>query len=293
MHLVIKSDTSLLDALHSMNQESSKNTLRSWLEKGRVLVNGELASKGNMLLKPGDKVTLGAKSFFLRKGIRVLFEDKHLVVIDKPEGLLSVATDFEENLTVHNILKRRFNKQQVFPVHRLDRETSGVLVFAYTERAREFLKDKFQKHDIVREYIAIVEGRLESKQGSWSSYLYEDPQYKVKSVSQEKGKMAVTHYQVIKEMARTSMLRIRLETGRKNQIRVHCSEAHHPIVGDEKYGSLINPLKRLGLHAHKLGFIHPVTGKQLLFESPVPAVFNGAKPVPADKAKRQPKRARP
>ncbi len=274
MQTIIDSNQNLLEALVLMCPESSKNTLRSWIEKERIFVNGKLVTKPMHPLVKGDEVSLGKRSLILYKGIKVLYEDKHLIVVDKPEGLLSVATQFEECLTTHCIIKRRFNTQRVYPVHRLDRETSGVMVFAYTELARDYLKEKFRLHDITREYVAVVEGSFEKDKGTWQSYLLEDEAtYYVQSVAPEKGRLATTHYEVVSRSRQYTTLRVTLETGRKNQIRVHCKDAGHSIAGDKKYGSTKNPLNRLGLHAHKLGFIHPETNKPLLFESPIPPNF--------------------
>ncbi len=264
MKFVIDKEQTLLEALITMNPDSSKNTLRGWVEKGRALVNGRPLLRCNDLVLKGDKLSLGNRVSFINDEIKVIYEDKHLIVIDKPEGLLSVSTDYSDDSNVHRILKNRFNKK-VFPVHRLDRETSGVMVFAYSELAKEHLKKLFYHHEITREYIAIVEGHLQKKKGTWESHLKEDPTYRVKS--DPLGKLAITHYEVISESRHLTTLRVTLETGRKNQIRVHCSEAGNPIVGDKKYGSTRNSLGRMGLHAQKLGFVHPETGKKMLFES--------------------------
>ncbi len=267
MRLQLNQDMMVIEALRLMNPTSSKNTLRSWIEKKRVFVNGGLIQKANVMLKAGDEIVLGHRTIFLKQDVKILYEDKEIVVIEKPAGLLSVATDFETEITAHKILKRRFHSQQVYPVHRLDRETSGVMMFAYTQSAREFLKSKFEKHDIQREYVAVVEGHLQTKMGEWKSYLVEDAQYKMISKSDGLGKEAITHYEVIKQSKLYSTLKLTLETGRKNQIRVHCSDAGHPVLGDDKYGSGLNPFNRLALHAQKLGFEHPKTHKRLLFTS--------------------------
>ena len=196
-------------------------------------------------------------------------------MVYKPEGLLSVATDSDLTISAHEILKRRTDGRMVYPVQRLDRETSGIMVFAYSEKARDGLKKLFHDHTIDREYSAIVEGVLKEKKGSWESYLKEDNNYVVKSTSSpEQGKWSVTHYEVLAETKTHSLMRFRLETGRKNQIRVHCKEAGHPIAGDKKYGAATNPASRLCLHACKLGFVHPVTELPLLFEVPLPEAFH-------------------
>ncbi|HSW86125.1 MAG TPA: RluA family pseudouridine synthase, partial [Rhabdochlamydiaceae bacterium] len=266
-------DTSLIDILSLLSKESTKNTLRSWIEKGRVTIDGKVAKKANAMVMTGQEVCVGKRTKFIENEIGVIYEDNHLVVINKPEGLLSVATNFDKEATVHEILKRRYHSQRVFPVHRLDRETSGVMVFAYSEKARDHFKAKFYVHDIEREYLAIVEGNLDSTTGSWKSYLLEDERYMVKSTNSSQGKLSTTHYEVLGRNTRYSLLRLTLETGRKNQIRVHCREAGHPIVGDKKYGSSSDAANRLCLHAAKLGFTHPMTGKSLSFESTIPEVF--------------------
>jgi 23S rRNA pseudouridine1911/1915/1917 synthase len=272
MRFTTPKSLTLLEALSLLSPESSKNTLRTWIEKERVLVDGKLAKQANLLVNEGQEVTVGNRTRFV-DDIKILFEDEHLVVLDKPEGLLSVAADFDKERTVHCILKRRFNAQRVYPVHRLDRETSGVMVFAYSEQAKEGLKNLFFTHDVEREYSAIVEGKLQDSKGTWESFLAEDEAYFVRSIKNpEIGKKAITHYEVISESKRFSFLKLRLETGRKNQIRVHCKDAKHPIIGDKKYGSNVKA-PRMCLHASKLGFVHPVKKKMIRFTSPVPEVF--------------------
>jgi 23S rRNA pseudouridine1911/1915/1917 synthase len=250
--------------------ESSMATLRSLLKAGRVYCQGKRVIRADTPLEGSEKIEVLKKRFTISDRLEILFEDRDLVVVNKGEGLLSVATDFEKEGTAHALLKRRRKSPCVYPVHRLDRETSGVMVFAYSEQARHFLKNLFYKHEITREYIAIVEGHLAKDRGTWQSYLEEDALYRVKSVDEGKGQLAITHFEVLKKMEKSSLLRLTLETGRKNQIRVHASESGHPILGDQKYGSKSDG--RLALHAHLLSFVHPVTGKLLSFTSPPPFV---------------------
>lgn len=272
MKYIVPTDMTLFEALSSMAKESSKNSLRGWLRAERIFVNGLVEKNERRQLRPKDEVSLGKKLLYLSEGLRILFEDRDLVVIDKPPGLLSVATDFEKSITAHAILKERFRSQMVYPVHRLDRETSGVMLFAYSERAKDVLKETFASHAIERIYYAVVEGVPPEKKGVWKSLLIEDSAYVVRS--SKEGRIAVTHYEVISSRAGCSLLQLRLETGRKNQIRVHCSEAGFPIVGDEKYGAKTNPFKRLALHAHILGFLHPISQKAMRFQSPFPSCFH-------------------
>jgi 23S rRNA pseudouridine1911/1915/1917 synthase len=271
---VVTQELSLLEFIQQLAPESSKNTLRSWIAAGRVLVSGERVEKGNARVFPGQEVIIGSKPIFIRNDIRIVYEDKEIVVLEKPAGLLSVETDFEKETTVHAILKKRFKGRQVFPVHRLDRETSGIMLFAYTESARDALKDQFEQRLIDKTYMAVVEGTLTPAQGTWESYLEEDEFYRVSStIHSERGKLAITHYKVVKSNRRYSLLSLTLETGRKNQLRVHCADAGYPIAGDSKYGAGTDPADRLCLHAHRIAFAHPRTGKAFVFESPAPLSF--------------------
>jgi 23S rRNA pseudouridine1911/1915/1917 synthase len=270
-----KKQTSLLEILQEMAPDSSKNTLRGWLQAGRISVDKQRNIRANAQVLSGQEVCIGPKVAFLRGSIRILHEDDAIVVLEKPEGLLSVATDFENRATVHAMLKRQYHQRRVYPVHRLDRETSGVMIFAYTELARDRLKTQFEQHLIDKTYYAIVEGEMAEKKGSWESYLEEDDFYYVKStLGAGRGKLASTHYEVLKTGKNRSLLRLKPQTGRKNQLRVHCSEAGHPIVGDKKYRAASNPLKRVCLHAQMISFAHPVTQKQMSFSSPLPENFN-------------------
>jgi 23S rRNA pseudouridine1911/1915/1917 synthase len=279
MKYTAQSDITLFDALIHLSPESSKTNLRSWLKEGRVTVDGEPVKISASLVRKGQVVALGEKARFTSRGnVRILYEDRHIAVIDKPGGLLSVSTNFETGDTAHAILKDHYKPKRVFVVHRLDQDTSGVMMFALSEEARDKLKETFEKHDIERAYTAIVEGAVNPPKGTWESYLYEDAAYVVHSIEdKEVGKLAITHYEVQYVFKRYTTLVLKLETGRKNQIRVHCKDAGHPIVGDKKYGAKSNPIKRLCLHAHLLAFKHPITNKELRFESKLPEEFDKLK----------------
>jgi len=265
---------SLLEAAAKMAPDCTRTTLRSWIKEGRISVDGQVETQGASQVHAGQTLSMGRRVRYAPGNVRILFEDKHLVVVDKPEGLLTVATAYEKGETVHAILKAKYKPGKVFVVHRIDQDTSGVLMFARTERAQEELKKKLEKHDIERTYYAIVEGHLPKTRGTWESYQIEDGNYYVRNTTDASlGKLAITHYKVLDTAKRYSLLEIRLETGRKNQIRAHCQMADCPIVGDKKYGSKTNPLKRLGLHALFLGIVHPTTGQKLKFTSPLPKEF--------------------
>lgn len=270
--------TNLLEALAHLAPEASKTTLRSWIKEGRVLVDG-YTPNATVPVQRGQIISLAPKSRFAKQKVRIIYEDPHLVVVDKPTGLLTVATAFEKGETVHAYLKSHFKPGRVYVVHRLDQDTSGVMMFARSEKMQEGLKKLLEKHDVERIYHGIVEGCPEPLTGTWESHQVEDSSYTVHNLDLDEpadhpqAKKAITHYKVLHRNKKFSLLELRLDTGRKNQIRAHCQMAGTPIVGDKKYGARANPLKRLGLHASLLGFIHPVTGKKMSFKSEMPATF--------------------
>jgi 23S rRNA pseudouridine1911/1915/1917 synthase len=211
--------------------------------------------------------------------IRVVFEDDALIVVEKPAGLLTIATETERTRTLYALLREAANRkrppEKIFIVHRLDREASGLLVFAKTIVAKERLQDQFKDHSAGRRYVAVVEGRVSPENFTIRSYLAENSAFRVYSTKKSAvGKLAVTHVRVIKANPKASLIEVRLETGRKHQIRVHLAERGHPIVGDKTYGSRSNPLHRLALHGADLEFRHPITGRSMHFEAPAPTSFD-------------------
>jgi len=211
----------------------------------------------------------------LANGIRLVFEDDTVIVIDKPAGLLTMGTETERSKTVYAILREAANSkrpaEKIFIVHRLDREASGLLVFAKTTTAKEHLQNQFKDHSAGRVYAAIAEGRVLPEQFTIRSLLAENSAFRVYSTKRAgAGKSAITHVQVLKRGATTSRLEVRLETGRKHQIRVHLAERGHPIVGDKVYGGRNNALGRLALHGTHLEFQHPSSGERMRFDSPCP-----------------------
>lgn len=249
------------------------------LSSGRVRVNGEVEKNAKRELADDDAIDVTSKSMqrALPAELSILFEDEHVIVVLKANGLLTVATERERETTAQAYLNTYLGskgEERIHVVHRLDRETSGVLVFAKHFAAREALKEQFAAHTVDRIYIALIEGAMVPPAGTFSSHLREMRDLKMVSVkAHPEAKYAVTHYRTIEQGGGYSMLEITLETGRKNQIRAHLSEAGHPIVGDRMYGSAVNPIGRLGLHAKLLGFDHPMTGKHLVFTAAVPKSF--------------------
>ena len=264
---------------------ASNRTLRQMLAHGRIRVNGEICRLPGRLVTPDDHIEIAAKSMPVQEapGLEVVWEDRDLVVVIKPSGLLTVSTPTESQKTVHGYLRRRTRNpgQKIHVVHRLDKFASGLLVFAKSEAVQETMKKLFEKHAIERRYWAIVEGRMASDSGTIRSRLVEGPDLRVRSTREAgEGKSAVTHYRVLRRFPSLTALEVRLETGRKNQIRVHLSEMKHPIAGDRSYGSTTDPLGRLGLHAFSLGFRHPVNGAPLHFETEIPKEFRPYLPEP-------------
>jgi 23S rRNA pseudouridine1911/1915/1917 synthase len=211
--------------------------------------------------------------------IKILFEDDSVIVVDKPAGLLTIATDREKERTLYawlyNHVKRQRPPQKVFVVHRLDREASGLLVFAKTPAAKEFLQKQFHNRTAGRVYKAVVEGRVSEDSKTIESYLAENRAHRSYSTpDRQVGKQAITRFRVVKRSARKTLLEVELGSGRKHQIRVHLAELGHPITGDKVYGaSGKNPLGRLALHAERLVFRHPATGERKQFESTCPAAL--------------------
>jgi 23S rRNA pseudouridine1911/1915/1917 synthase len=276
----IVASCSLIDALRSLVPGAPNRTLRQMLSHGRVRVNGETRKIADYSVKPGDMVEVGPKSLPITKefDLEIIWEDPSLVVVHKPAGLLTVATLHERERTVQSLLRRHLKRhnlgQNAWVVHRLDKFVSGLLVFAKSEKVQQELKKLFARHSIERKYWAIVEGRIQEDRGTIRSRLVEEENMRVHSTGDEtRGKLAITHYRVLRRFPNLTALEITLETGRKNQIRVHLAELKHPIAGDKAYGSRIDPLGRMALHAFCLGFVHPIEGSPRHFETDPPPEF--------------------
>ena len=265
----------LLDVLQERFPDSSKTTLRTLLQNDRVRVNGSPERDAKREIAPEDRVEIAAKSDRLDPRVRILFEDADLIVIDKAEGLLSVPTAEVRHETAETILN---GYTPVHHVHRLDRDTSGVLVFAKNTWTRDRLQELFAMHDLDRVYVAIVQGKLPQR-GTFRSFLVEDKNLRMRSVQNPaEGKEAITHYRTVASGRRYSIVEVTLETGRRNQIRVHFADAGHPVVGDLMYGKgREDDFGRLALHAKHLGFVHPRTREKVEFTSEPPRAFRELK----------------
>jgi tRNA pseudouridine32 synthase/23S rRNA pseudouridine746 synthase/23S rRNA pseudouridine1911/1915/1917 synthase len=266
MKWIATKEQPILAMLQEVAQESSKTTLRSWLSEGRIRVGGLTVKDPRKMVYPSTEVELKRKRQYLEEGIELLYQDPHILVVYKPAGLLTILTETDPMHNLHEILKRNFRRRTVHLVHRLDREVSGVMIFAFSEEAQTKLKTQFEEHSILREYLAVVQGNIVASSGTWQSYLQEDANYFVRTtLDPELGKLATTHFSVLQRSENTTTLRVTLETGRKNQIRVHASEAGHPVLGDEKYRSNRFFHGRVALQACKLGIEHPIEKRPLVF----------------------------
>jgi tRNA pseudouridine32 synthase/23S rRNA pseudouridine746 synthase/23S rRNA pseudouridine1911/1915/1917 synthase len=211
------------------------------------------------------------------KGLEIIYEDRDLLVINKEPGLLTMSFHRDELQTVERILTGYLRKGscrsrlRAFVVHRLDRETSGLLIFAKTEEVKQILKNHWK--EVEKEYCAIVHGLFKELSGTVSGYLDEDDDQFVFSCGETKGRWAETQYEVVRENTRFSELKINLLTGRKNQIRVHFADLDHPVVGDTKYGLKGEKFERMALHSRSIAFNHPHSGKRMVFEAPIPESF--------------------
>lgn len=280
----------LLSKLGGMTRTSVKQLL----SQRRVTVNAGIQTRHDTPVKPGDMVQInqGRGNVELRHPkLRVIYEDNALIVVEKKNGLLTVPYNPKSReMTAYSILKdyvrKQSNRNTVHVVHRLDRETSGVLVFAKSNELQEYMRTYWKQLVTKRTYVAVVEGHLEKKEGTITTWLTEDPHTGMvySSPKDDGGQKAVTHYKVInattigesdQEMP-ISLVELNLETGRTNQIRVHMQSIGHPVMGDRKYGhgNEYSPIDRLCLHARTLEFIHPMTEKKVRFEAPLPKEFS-------------------
>jgi len=270
MEEIVKEESELLTYLLNKFNKLSKNSVKNLLTNKQIVVNNKIITKYNYLLKVGDKISFNGKKDTL--GLKIIYEDNLFLVIDKPAPLLTVATDKEKEKTAY-VLASKYVKQQniknrIYVLHRLDKDTSGVLVFCKDESVKNELQEKWNEIVSKRGYVAVVEGSLKQKQGVIKSYLKESKTKMVYSCSKSEGKLAITEYKVIGENNKYSLVDVNLLTGRKNQIRVHFKDIGHPLVGDKKYGAITDPLKRLGLHASSIKFTYK--NKEYEFNSPHP-----------------------
>ena len=271
----VNEDILLLDFLKQIKKNLSNKKIKQYIKYNNILFNDKVVNRGDYILKKNDEVTISyGKKVIDEFDIDIIYEDKDIIVINKPCGLLSISNSKEIELTafklVRNYVRQNNPKIYLFVIHRLDKETSGVLMFAKSEKIKHLFQDNW--NDIVkkRKYMAVVEGIVKSD-GILDSYLKENKIGKIYSSKDNDGKYAVTEYSVVKNGKNRTLLDVNILTGRRNQIRVHLSEMGNPIVGDNKYGNKTN--SRLMLHAYLLELIDPRNNKIISFKADVPEEF--------------------
>ncbi len=278
----VTSKTQLLDFLLANLTSKSRNNIKQLLKNHQILVNGAPISQFDFELISKDIVSISPypvkKNGKRISKLPILYEDDELIVINKPSGLLSIADDKDKEHTAYRYMmdyvREENPKNRIFVVHRIDKETSGVMIFTKSNELKEQLQDKWNSLVKLREYIAICEGHFDVKEGTRISNLLQAKTNLMYSTKNPKeGLKAITHYWVLNEIEDYSLLRVHIDTGRKNQIRVHMKDLGHNVVGDDKYGSTLYPIKRLGLHARILEFDHPSKDKHFKFIADVPKEF--------------------
>ncbi len=276
----VREEVELMPFLMKALDGISRNKAKSILSGGGMRVNRRIVKQFDLVLKPGDMVEISKRKpreELNNKFVSLVYEDAQIVVVEKKPGILSMGTSqqvYSVKTVLDEYFRRTHQKCTAHVVHRLDRDTSGLLVYAKTIEAEQILEHHW--HNIVtdRRYVALTSGQPQQKQGMVESWLKDNKAYiTFSSPVDNGGKFARTHYKVVRSNAHHSLVELKLETGRKNQIRVHLQDLGCPVCGDEKYGNGDNPIGRLALHAFRLNFYHPITNEQLRFETPIPKSF--------------------
>lgn len=276
----VRKEVELMPFLMKALDGISRNKAKSILSGGGMRVNRRIVKQFDLVLKPGDVVEISKRKpreELNNKFVSLVYEDAQIVVVEKKPGILSMGTSqqvYSVKTVLDEYFRRTHQKCTAHVVHRLDRDTSGLLVYAKTIEAEQILEHHW--HNIVtdRRYVALTSGQPRQKQGVVESWLKDNKAYiTFSSPVDNGGKFARTHYKVVRSNAHYSLVELKLETGRKNQIRVHLQDLGSPVCGDEKYGNGDNPIGRLALHAFRLNFYHPITNELLRFETPIPKNF--------------------
>lgn len=277
----VPADSTLLNFLFEAMPQRKRTNVKELLKHNQVAVNGTPVTQFDTLLAKGTEVKVNlTREFrvFYHRRLKIVYEDDDIIVVNKGYGLLSMGNDKVTDGTAYSILKEYVKwgnpANKIFIVHRLDRDTSGLMMFAKNEEAKITLQHNWNNMVLNRKYVAVVEGEMDPDSGSIKSYLAENSRHEVYSTDNPaEGKLALTRYSTIAAGNGFALLDVELDTGRKNQIRVHLSEQGHPIAGDRRYGAQSSPIHRLALHARTLRFVHPVTKKEMNFTTPIPASF--------------------
>lgn len=277
--ITVKENAPLLEYLIN-NVSESRSKLKATLQGRGIAVNGKMVTQFDYQLKTGDKITISRhkkQNQFKSRYVKIVYEDRWLVVVEKNIGILSMAAG-HSSLNVKSVLDDYFLKSRqkcrAHVVHRLDRDTSGLMVYAKDIETEQILEHNWHQIVYDRRYVAVVSGEMEQDNGTIANWLKDNKAYiTYSSPTDNGGKYAVTHFQVLNRTTEHSLVEYKLETGRKNQIRVHSADMGHPVCGDVKYGNGDDPLHRLCLHAYMLCFTHPVTGEPMEFSTPIPTAF--------------------
>ena len=280
IEFTIKKPIQLLDFLMEAMNGISRNKAKNILSGHGVTINRKVVSQYDYELKPGMIVQISKhkrNNELKNKYVKIVYEDKHLIVIEKSIGILSMpatSKQYSVKAVLDEYFARRHFKCTAHLVHRLDRDTSGLMMYAKSTDVQKILEEHWREIVTDRRYVAVVSGKMEKEGGTVSSWLKDNKAYVTySSPTDNGGKYAVTHFHTLEAKDKYSLVELKLETGRKNQIRVHMQDIGHPVVGDSKYGDGKNPIGRLGLHAYRLNFYHPITGEWMDFETPYPASF--------------------
>lgn len=273
--LIVQSHDTLLNYLLSQDLPFSRSKIKSLLAHECISIDNEITTQFDDPVEPGQKITIVKHNQQRDTPLTILYEDKDILVIDKPYKLLTVANRKEQEMTAYRLasdyVKKQNSKNRIFVVHRLDQDTSGVLMFAKSEAVQKMYQDNWNETVLDRTYVAIVEGVVEKDKDTITSFLRENKTTHMYSTTT--GLEAITHYEVIRRAKDFTVLKINLDTGRKNQIRVHMHDIKHPIIGDRKYNATSSPIKRLGLHAYRIQVRNPKTKKVQTFIAPLPPKF--------------------
>lgn len=272
----------LLEFLISVMPQRKRTAIKSLLAHNQVAVNGTPEKQFDTQLRPGQEVKVNLSrefNVFYNRRLKLVYEDDDIIVVNKGYGLLSMGNDKVKEGTAYTILRDYLKWQdprnKLFIVHRLDRDTSGLMVFAKSIEAKENLQHNWNNMVLSRKYLAVVEGRPDPAEGIVKSYLAENSRYEVYSTDNpDEGQLAITRYRTLKSRNGYSLMEVELDTGRKNQIRVHMKDLGHPITGDRRYGAGSSPIHRMALHAQTLRFVHPITRKDMNFTTPTPISFS-------------------
>lgn len=274
-------DTTLLKFLFDAMPQRKRTNVKELLQHNQIKVNNLVVTQFDTQISPADTIYVNLTREFPRfynRRLSIVYEDDDIVVVNKGYGLLSMGNDKVKEGTAYSILKEYIKwvdpRQKIFIVHRLDRDTSGLMMFAKHVQAKEAMQHNWNNMVLNRTYVAVVEGNVESDEGTIQTYLAENSKYEVYvTENPDEGQLAITRYKVLQRKNGYTLMELELDTGRKNQIRVHMKHLGHPITGDRRYGAKSSPIHRLALHARTLRFVHPITRREMNFSTPIPISF--------------------